>query len=245
VARPAGSTLGAEVSAAGEKEGLDIAGRWSSHVERNETTRNIFPGGSYVLGVPRVYIDVDHRETPSDRELLAQSRGCGDGFGEFYRRHRAAVLAFHGARTREPELAADLTAETFAAALVVVHDRAQDLPAHPVAWLFAIANAKFVDSYRRGRVEADARRRLALDRVMVDDDDIERIGELIGSTDFLAHIEERLSPEQFHALRAHVVDERRYADIADELRCSPEVVRMRVNRALKVLRRAGLEASDG
>jgi len=102
-----------------------------------------------------------------DRGLLLGSRERGAGFGEFYRRHRTAVLAFHGARVREPELADDLTAETFAAALLVVHDRSRELRERPVAWLFTIAHSKVVDSYRRGRVEAAACERLALERIEV------------------------------------------------------------------------------
>src|SRR5215207_2301359 len=38
-------------------------------------------------------------------------------FGLFYRRHFETVLGFFARRTRDPELSADLTAETFAAAL--------------------------------------------------------------------------------------------------------------------------------
>ncbi len=61
----------------------------------------------------------DSRE---DRELLLASRDGDGGFGLFYRRHRDAVLAFHTSRVRDGELAADLTAETFAAALLALHD---------------------------------------------------------------------------------------------------------------------------
>src|SRR3954469_12736923 len=39
------------------------------------------------------------------------------GFEEFYGRHVDALLGFFSRRTRDAELAADLTAETFAAAL--------------------------------------------------------------------------------------------------------------------------------
>lgn len=173
-----------------------------------------------------------------------ESRDRGVGFGEFYRRHRAAVFAFHGARTREPELAADLTAETFAAALLAVHDRSWEVPEHPVAWLFTVAHSKCVDSYRRSQVEAAARERLAMERVEVDDADIDRINEIVHSTDFLAHLARLLPAEQFHALTAHFVEGRRYIDIAEELRCSPVVVRMRVSRALKTLRCAELEDCD-
>jgi RNA polymerase sigma factor (sigma-70 family) len=180
----------------------------------------------------------------SDAELLSASRERGSGFGEFYRRHRDAVLAFCGRRVREGELAADLTAETFAAALLAVHDRSRELPEQPVAWLFTIAHSKCVDSYRRGQVEAAARQRLALERVEIDDQDIERINQLVVSTDFLAHLSRQLPPEQFHALCARFVEGRRYIDIAQELRCSAVVVRMRVSRALTTLRNTESEALD-
>jgi RNA polymerase sigma factor (sigma-70 family) len=194
------------------------------------------PGG-YVLGSSFVYRCMEpNRDRLTDRELLALSRDRGSGFGEFYCRHRDAIVAFHGSRVREPELAADLTAETFAAALLVVQDGARELPGQPVAWLFSIAHSKCVDSYRRGQVEADARRRLELERVEVDDQDIARIERVVASTDFLAHLAQQLPADQFDALCARFIEERRYIDIARELRCSPVVVRMRVSRALKALR---------
>ena len=191
-------------------------------------------------------------DSRGDRELLLASRNGGEGFDAFYRHHREAVLAFHGRRTGNPELAADLTAETFAAALVVVRDRARELPENPAAWLFTIAHRKFVDSYRRGRIEDDARRRLAFERIEIYDADVDRINEIVESTDVLEHLVRQLSADQFRALRARIVDERDYAEIARELRCSSGVVRMRVNRALKTLRAAAhdhqgdnLEDHDG
>ena len=53
----------------------------------------------------------------SDEELLAACGRDRAAFGVFYERHERSVLGFFGAVTRRPELAADLTAETFAAAL--------------------------------------------------------------------------------------------------------------------------------
>jgi DNA-directed RNA polymerase specialized sigma24 family protein len=52
----------------------------------------------------------------SDEELLSQQDAAS--FEEFYTRYFERVLVFFSRRTREAELAADLTAETFAAALV-------------------------------------------------------------------------------------------------------------------------------
>ena len=54
--------------------------------------------------------------TESDDELLA-SREPGS-FAVFYRRHVEDLVAFFQGRTHDPEAAADLTAETFAAAMV-------------------------------------------------------------------------------------------------------------------------------
>ena len=174
--------------------------------------------------------------SPGDRDLLLASRQGRGGFEEFFCRHRDAVLAFHARRVREPELAADLTAETFAAALLAVHDRERPIPETPLAWLFTIAHRKLIDSYRHGQVEDDARKRLPLPPVVLEDADIERIHEIASDTDLIAELERQLPADQFQALRAHVLEERDYAEIANELGCSPGVIRMRVNRALNTLR---------
>src|ERR687894_328491 len=51
-----------------------------------------------------------------DDALLTASRRDPEAFGAFYRRHERAVFAYFRRRVPTPELAADLTAETFAAA---------------------------------------------------------------------------------------------------------------------------------
>ena len=56
-------------------------------------------------------------ETASDGELLARTAGDAEAFGVFYDRFGADVLAFFWGATRRADIAADLTAETFAAAL--------------------------------------------------------------------------------------------------------------------------------
>ena len=55
----------------------------------------------------------------SDDELL--TAGGPDGFAVFYRRHVEAILRYHARWARDAEIAADLTAETFAAALEAKH----------------------------------------------------------------------------------------------------------------------------
>lgn len=94
-------------------------------------------------------------DDPTDEQLLA---GTSDDFGEFYSRTEAAVLVYFARRTRDAELAADLTAETFAQALAS-RGRFRPRRAPARAWLFGIAAHVLARSLRRGRVEDRGRRR--------------------------------------------------------------------------------------
>ena len=92
----------------------------------------------------------------SDDELLALTPSRPAAFAPFYRRHERAILAYMRQRTGDAELAADLTAETFAAALVsAARYRPGSDPA--IAWLFGIARNKWLHATRRGAVEDRAR----------------------------------------------------------------------------------------
>src|SRR5580704_2245211 len=156
-----------------------------------------------------------------DVELLAATRaGEAQAYGAFFRRHRGVTLAFLGRRTRNPEVAADLLAETFAAALVLVLEGEGDLPEQPLAWLMTVARNKLIDSVRRGQVEQAARERLALEPLVLDDDGLHRIEELMDATDVAGKLAEQLPSEQLEALRSRVLDELDYPEIARNLRCS-------------------------
>ena len=167
----------------------------------------------------------DLQEHP-DSELLVAARTSADPFGVFYERHVAAVLAFFRPRTPGLEEAFDLTAETFAAALAAV-PRFEPGPQPASAWLFAIARHKLSESLRKRRVQDEARRALAMQPIELDDDAIELLE--VSATPALELLE-TIAPEQRDAIKAHHFDERAYADIAAELRCSESVVRKRVSR---------------
>jgi RNA polymerase sigma-70 factor (ECF subfamily) len=174
-------------------------------------------------------------ETDLDDELLARFvDGDPEGFVAFYRRHSPAMLAYFLRRTGDVELTADLTAEVFAAALIAAR-RYRPGRGPALAWLYGIAAKKLADSRRRGRVEASARRRLTLDPIALEDEDLDRIPAIAGSVDVAAAIAS-LSEEQRAAVLARVVDEREYAEIATDLACSEMVVRKRVSRGLRILR---------
>jgi RNA polymerase sigma-70 factor (ECF subfamily) len=178
-------------------------------------------------------------DRPDEELLRRHAAGDPDAFVAYYRRNLSAILAFFLRRTRDAELTADLTAEVFAAALLgAPRFRAGKTPAR--AWLYGIAAHKLTDSRRRGRVEDHARRRLSLEPLVVDDVDLQRVEELAGRGDTAAALEtaiEGLPDEQRDAVLARVVDERPYAEIAAEMRCSEMLVRQRVSRGLKNLRK--------
>lgn len=170
----------------------------------------------------------------SDVQALRRTASEPEAFAAFYRRHAERVLQFFASRTAEPELAADLMAETFALALANSGKyRERDGP--PIAWLFGIARNLLTDSYRRGAVIDRARQRLELEPVRLDDEDIIRI-EQLAALPSVEQLLAGLSDDEAAAVRARVVDERPYPEIATELRCSEAVVRQRVSRGLARLR---------
>jgi len=113
----------------------------------------------------------------SDAQLLAASLSDPEAFGELYRRHERVMLGYFLHWARSPELAADLTAETFAAAFGSLSGYRAER-GEPRAWLFGIARHVLARSIDRGRVEDGARRRLRMGKLVVDDETLERIEEI-------------------------------------------------------------------
>jgi RNA polymerase sigma factor (sigma-70 family) len=167
----------------------------------------------------------------TDEELLTSGEPAA--FGLFYRRHVREVLGYMMRRTGDPEAAADLTAETFASA-IVARRRFRPGGAPAGAWLFAIARRKLVDYQRRGYADERARRRLGLERRMLAEEDSALI-RVLGEEITVRWLDD-LPPDQRAAIEARVLEERRYPDIAGELGTSEAVVRMRVSRGLAALR---------
>jgi RNA polymerase sigma factor (sigma-70 family) len=169
---------------------------------------------------------------PTDEELLTSQDP--EAFGMFYDRHVRTLLGYFARRTGDPEVAADLTAETFASAIVASHRfRPGGSPA--VAWLFTIAQRRLADYHRRGRVEERMRRKLAMERRPVSPEDAAAIRLHADET---AHaLLAELPPDQRDAVAAHVVEGRGYPELADELHTSETAIRQRVSRGLATLRR--------
>ena len=173
--------------------------------------------------------------TASDAELLAASVSSPEAFGVFYERYEAPVLQYFRRRTSQPDVAIDLVAETFAAALSSA-PRFNPRVAPASAWLFGIARNVLAESWRRGRVEDRARRRLGMPRLDLTDDMLERVESLADSSSDVLALLRDLPEAQRRALEARVIDELRYPEVARELACSEAVARKRVSRGLMALR---------
>jgi RNA polymerase sigma factor (sigma-70 family) len=172
-------------------------------------------------------------DSRTDEELLAAVDGEPEAFAVFYGRHVRPLMGYLVRRTGDAELAADLCAETFAAALDGLR-RFDPARGPAVAWLYGIARRLVSGAARRGVVEDRARRRLGMAPLVLTDAALERIEAEAG--DVATAALDGLPADQREAVRARVVDEREYADIARSTRTSEAVVRKRVSRGLAGLR---------
>jgi RNA polymerase sigma-70 factor (ECF subfamily) len=173
----------------------------------------------------------------TDGQLLAATAEDPEAFAVFYRRHVRGVLAFFRRRVGSAEVALDLTAETFAAALEAA-PRYVPRPEPARGWLYGIAWNKLHEAWRRGQAEDTARRALKMAPLVLSEEAIERLEAIAGAAAML----EPLPAEQRDAVRARLLEGRPYEEIAAELRCSPGVVRQRVSRGIEAMR-ARLEAT--
>jgi RNA polymerase sigma-70 factor (ECF subfamily) len=180
---------------------------------------------------------MDNRQPSSDAALLsAIAARDGAAFSVFYRRHVPAVLAYLMRETRNPETAADLAAEVFAAVLLAA-GRYSEQTESATPWVIGIARNKLLMSWRRGRVEARARQRLKFEAMPLSDGDLDQIVEVAqGGSGALLDLVEELPQDEQAAIRSRVLDERSYSEIATELKCSEMVVRKRVSRGLARIR---------
>jgi RNA polymerase sigma-70 factor (ECF subfamily) len=179
-----------------------------------------------------------------DDTLLARAAlGDDDAFACFYRRHVARVTGYLLRRTGDREVTADLVAEVFATALdACPRYRPDEAPA--IAWLYGIAAMKLRASWQKGQVEESARRRLAWEPQVLDDDDLAAVERMASDDDErqVLMAVALLPATQREAIVARIVEEEDYGAIASRLHTSEAVIRQRVSRGLRRLR-AQLESS--
>jgi RNA polymerase sigma-70 factor (ECF subfamily) len=176
---------------------------------------------------------------PTDEELL--SDGSAEGFAMLYRRRYPLVRGYLrrqiGLRS---ELVFDLVAETFARALER-RDQFDPDRGSAVGWLLGIARNLLLDAMREGRVAETSRRRLGMERLVVDVEQLELIERESASE--LEGALSALPATQREAIERRVLEEESYAAIAAGIGCSEQVVRKRVSRGLAALRRASREGA--
>lgn len=86
-------------------------------------------------------------------------------------------------------------------------------------------------------MESRARRQLGLrEAIEYDDEALDRIESTVSQTGWVTKLLERLPDDQREAVRARILDERPYGEIAGELQTSELVVRKRVSRGLAAMR---------
>jgi RNA polymerase sigma factor (sigma-70 family) len=161
-----------------------------------------------------------------------------DGFGSFYERNADGLIRFFARRVFDADLALDLTAETFAQALISLRRLRGTSEDEAVAWLYGIARHQLSQFHRRGEAERRALRRLGIEPPSLDDEARERIEELAGLADLRLAVSDGLaglSEAECRAVRMRVVDELPYAEVARRLDVSEVAARARVSRGLRAL----------
>jgi len=176
------------------------------------------------------------RHELTDADLLGSIPSDPGGFAAFYDRYETAIVGYFLRRTGDVELAADLTAEVFAAALsAAARYRPDTTTAAP--WLFTIAHHTLARSVRRGRVEARARHRLGIREAFeLEPSQIDRVHAAVAGDQWVNQVLAGLPEDQQAAVRARILDELPYHEIADRLQTSELVIRKRVSRGLATLR---------
>lgn len=157
-----------------------------------------------------------------------------------YERHADALLTFLTRRTADPQIAADLWAETFAQVVagerrrgVLTGDDSQD-----AALLYTVARRQLAGYHRRGYAEQRARVRLGLERPELGPDaaaHLEALADLDELRDRVRQALDGLPAAQREAVRLRVVEGRAYQELATRLGIAEPTARARVSRGLRAL----------
>jgi RNA polymerase sigma-70 factor (ECF subfamily) len=170
--------------------------------------------------------------------LLVAARRDPSSFAAFYRDQHADLFRFLYRQVLCPEIAADLTAETFAIALAHI-GRFDPARGDAPQWLRGIARNRVRAWARSGAVAAKARQRLGMTTPLFTEVDTAMIDERHDAGPLLAAVRaalESMKPVDREVIQLRVVDGLGYEMIAARLGCSPGAARVRCSRALARLR---------
>jgi RNA polymerase sigma-70 factor (ECF subfamily) len=199
----------------------------------------------------KMEVTVPERRAPTDAELLRDAASSvassTHAFRNLYDRYAERIHAYHLRRTRDPEAAHDLAAETFAQAWLSRTRFRDEAGGSAGPWLFAIARHVVLRSVERGRLEQAATQRLGvlelLDRPPATAAPDETW--LDGLDDDVRWALEALPEGQRTAVELRIVDDLSYEQVGETLGTTSRAARVRVHRGLRALRSRldGTEAS--
>lgn len=161
-----------------------------------------------------------------------------DDYTRLYRRHAQPLLLHFQRRVHNAELAAELLADTFEAAVSAGDSFRGETDRELSGWLWTIARNTLADHFRREEGERQRRKRMGRVRPALTDREIERIEELAGMADLREAVVQRLAElpaEQRDAVRMRVLEDMPYEEIARHSATNAETVRARVSRGLRAL----------
>lgn len=171
----------------------------------------------------------------SDARLLRRSGSDAEAFAVFYRRYERLVLGWGVRRLGDVEAAADLLAETFAAAWLSRESFQAEtgLSGSAAPWLLGIARNKLRVDARRQRIETAARERLGIVTPPIEPGQARELEALFSDAERWL---EGLPESQRDAVRAYVLEDEDYAGVATRLNIEQPAARQRVSRGLAALR---------
>ncbi len=169
-----------------------------------------------------------------DVELLRRARHDPEAFRALYDRWAPPVLRYLQRRVGDPQVALDLTAETFAVAFEKA-GRFRWTGRSPGAWIFGIAKHQLTRYFRSQAVERRALDRLGVELPSYDDEALRRVEELVDNEGLRLMVEATLATvgeRDRRVLELRFVDRLPYTDVAEALGCSVGAARVRCHRAL-------------
>ena len=161
-----------------------------------------------------------------------------DDIARLYAAHARGLVAYFARRTFDPQVASELMAETFAAAVADRRAFRGTGDEAAAGWLYGIARHQLSNWYRRAAVERRMLGKLGLEPPVLSDLEYERVEELAGLGELRARVASLLAElpaEARDALRLRVLEERPYPEVAAALGIAEPAARARVSRALRGL----------
>ena len=180
------------------------------------------------------------QQTPAtDVALLRGARTDAAAFEEFYARWAVPLHAWVRSRVGDPEIANDLTAETFAQALLGLARFRGEHPSSGAAWLWGIARNLVSQHFRTARLDASARLALGIPTRAYDSegwDDVEARAAAAMLAGELTAAMSQLTAGQRRAVELRILEDLDFGAVAASLECNEPAARMRVSRALHIMR---------